>query len=166
MIGRRLFVHAVFLTWRQSSSRGSACRYRPLSCWCSCCYCGVGWLCSAASCRPRKPRSWSSQRSRPATSWRRFAGAWTGWPRIHREAPVEQSGLFSRPHRPATEDPHGHVQSGIGNSAEILRYLWGRYAVDDPLLPHSSSPAWSASNTSPAWTATASACRSGFTITS
>ena len=26
----------------------------------------------------------------------------------------------------------GHVQSSIGNSAEILRYLWGRYAVDDP----------------------------------
>ena len=26
----------------------------------------------------------------------------------------------------------GSVQSSIGNSAEILRYLWGRYAVDDP----------------------------------
>ena len=26
----------------------------------------------------------------------------------------------------------GAVQSVIGNSAEILRYLWGRYAVDDP----------------------------------
>lgn len=26
----------------------------------------------------------------------------------------------------------GGVQSSIGNSAEILRYLWGRYAVDDP----------------------------------
>ena len=26
----------------------------------------------------------------------------------------------------------GGVQSRIGNSAEILRYLWGRYAVDDP----------------------------------
>ena len=26
----------------------------------------------------------------------------------------------------------GAVQSTIGNSAEILRYLWGRYAVDDP----------------------------------
>lgn len=26
----------------------------------------------------------------------------------------------------------GAVQSSIGNSAEILRYLWGRYAVDDP----------------------------------
>jgi len=26
----------------------------------------------------------------------------------------------------------GSVQSTIGNSAEILRYLWGRYAVDDP----------------------------------
>jgi glutathione S-transferase len=28
----------------------------------------------------------------------------------------------------------GAVQSSIGNSAEILRYLWGRYAVDDPEL--------------------------------
>ena len=27
----------------------------------------------------------------------------------------------------------GAVQSVIGNSAEILRYLWGRYAVDDPV---------------------------------
>jgi len=26
----------------------------------------------------------------------------------------------------------GAVQSSIGNSAEILRYLWGRYAVDEP----------------------------------
>ncbi|MGI9236565.1 MAG: glutathione S-transferase N-terminal domain-containing protein [Woeseiaceae bacterium] len=26
----------------------------------------------------------------------------------------------------------GSVQSSIGNSAEILRYLWGRYAVEDP----------------------------------
>lgn len=26
----------------------------------------------------------------------------------------------------------GAVQSVIGNSAEILRYLWGRYSVDDP----------------------------------
>lgn len=26
----------------------------------------------------------------------------------------------------------GGVQSSIGNSAEILRYLWGRYAVDNP----------------------------------
>jgi hypothetical protein len=26
----------------------------------------------------------------------------------------------------------GSVQSSIGNSSEILRYLWGRYAVDDP----------------------------------
>lgn len=26
----------------------------------------------------------------------------------------------------------GNVQSSIGNSAEILRYLWGRYSVDDP----------------------------------
>ena len=26
----------------------------------------------------------------------------------------------------------GAVQSVIGNSAEILRYLWGRYEVDDP----------------------------------
>jgi glutathione S-transferase len=26
----------------------------------------------------------------------------------------------------------GSVQSSIGNSAEILRYLWGRYSVDDP----------------------------------
>ena len=26
----------------------------------------------------------------------------------------------------------GGVQSSIGNSAEILRYLWGRYSVDDP----------------------------------
>lgn len=26
----------------------------------------------------------------------------------------------------------GHVQSSIGNSAEILRYLWGRYSEDDP----------------------------------
>ena len=26
----------------------------------------------------------------------------------------------------------GSVQSSIGNSAEILRYLWGRYAVDKP----------------------------------
>jgi glutathione S-transferase len=26
----------------------------------------------------------------------------------------------------------GGVRSSIGNSAEILRYLWGRYAVDDP----------------------------------
>ena len=27
----------------------------------------------------------------------------------------------------------GSVQSSIGNSAEILRYLWGRYAVEDPV---------------------------------
>jgi hypothetical protein len=26
----------------------------------------------------------------------------------------------------------GSVQSSIGNSAEILRYLWGRYVADDP----------------------------------
>ena len=26
----------------------------------------------------------------------------------------------------------GSVQSSIGNSAEILRYLWGRYAIEDP----------------------------------
>lgn len=26
----------------------------------------------------------------------------------------------------------GSVQSSLGNSAEILRYLWGRYAVEDP----------------------------------
>lgn len=28
----------------------------------------------------------------------------------------------------------GSVQSSIGNSAEILRYLWGRYAAEDPAV--------------------------------
>jgi hypothetical protein len=60
----------------------------------------------------------------------------------------------------------GRVTSVIGNSPDILRYLWGRYAAErGGGRPFCGQPS-RLSPSSPGWTAMASTCSAGSTITS
>lgn len=134
MIGRRLFVHAIFLTiapiivaWFGLSVAAATLLVLLLLLW-RWLVVLSGWIVPAktpelvlatisASHFVEKVR-WSMDR--------------LGLDYIEQASGGTLGAFFGGRSVPQLKIRTGAVQSSIGNSAEILRYLWGRYAVDQP----------------------------------